>query len=145
MYGLAKFIWHVIVTFRDLLNVDRNALSLVPTATKYLAMTMLSLFWCLAFGLYVGELMFIGTSMLGHLALVTMVFVTWWIFQRLRATYFQPMTLMRHEFELLRDPARGPKCYDMTEQERVDAIMRLSRNVWNDPALAAQDQPTAIR
>jgi hypothetical protein len=143
MFGLIKFLWAVVVTFRDLLHVDRNALRTVPTPTKYLAMIMLSLFWCLAFGLYVGEQLFIATSMMGHIALVTMSFVTWWLFRHLHATYFRPMTLLRHEFELLRDPARGPKCYDMTEQERVDAIMRLSRNVWNDPALAAQDKTTA--
>jgi hypothetical protein len=133
MYGSLKFLVLVFKTFRDLLSVDRNALASVPTPTKYLAMIMLSCFWALAFGLYVGEVYFIGYSMMGHLALVTIAFVTWWTFKRLRQTYFKPMTLMRHEFELLRDPARFPKCYEMTDAEREQAVARL--NLGYDPKL----------
>lgn len=43
------------------------------------------------------------------------------------------MNKLRTAFELLRCPKRQPKCYEMTEQERKEAIMRLNRNVWNDP------------
>ncbi len=30
-----------------------------------------------------------------------------------------------HQYPLMRDPQRNPKCYEMTEQERLDAIKRL--------------------
>lgn len=126
MYGSIKFLLFVLSSFKDLLNVDRNELSTVPTETKFLAMIMLSLFWCLSFGLYAGELLFIGKSMAGHIALVTMAFVTWWIFKRVKQTYFKPMSFMRHEFELLRDPARFPKCYEMTDEEREQAALKLN-------------------
>ena len=46
----------------------------------------------------------------------------------------------RSSYDLLRCPQRLPKCYEMTDQEREAAIVRLNRNVWNDPALTEQDQ-----
>ena len=47
--------------------------------------------------------------------------------------------LFRDEYEVLRCPKRLPKCYDMTEEERQKAIMKLNRNVWNDHNLTKQD------
>ena len=46
----------------------------------------------------------------------------------------------RSAYDLLRCPKGSPKCYEMTEQERLDAIVRLNRNVWNDPQLAKLDR-----
>lgn len=50
------------------------------------------------------------------------------------------LPFFRSEYEALRAPDRTPKCYEMTEQEREAAVVRLNRNVWNDPKLAEQDQ-----
>jgi len=86
MFSVLKFIYIVFKAFPALLNVDRNALANVPNPTKYLAMIMLSCFWCLAFGLYIGELLTIGYNMLGHVAIVTMVFVTWYTFRSLNTS-----------------------------------------------------------
>ena len=122
MYGLLKFLILVIKTFRDLLNVDHNSLRSVPAPTKYLAMIMLSCFWALAFGLYIGEVYYIGYSMIGHIALITMAFVTWWTFRNLKRIHSRSM---RNSYELLRDPHRAPKCYEMTEEERTQASLRL--------------------
>ena len=36
---------------------------------------------------------------------------------------------MRNEYELLRDPQRQPKCYELTEQERQEALRRLEHTV----------------
>ena len=47
--------------------------------------------------------------------------------------------IFRTAYEVLRAPDRQPKCYDMTEQERATAIMRLNRNVWNDHQLTQLD------
>lgn len=123
MYGLLKFLMLVGSTFRDLLSVDRNALAAVPASYKYLVMIMLSCFWALAFGLYVGEVLFIGYSMIGHIALITMAFVTWYTFRNLKRIHSWSM---RGNYELLRDPARLPKCHEMTDEERVQAVIRLN-------------------
>ena len=34
---------------------------------------------------------------------------------------------MRNEYELLRCPKRLPKCYEMTEQERREAVRRTEQ------------------
>ena len=47
--------------------------------------------------------------------------------------------IFRSAYEILRSPDRQPKCYEMTESERSDAIMRLNRNIWNDPVLSKED------
>jgi len=42
--------------------------------------------------------------------------------------------------ETLRQPDRKPRCYEFTEQERLDKIREWNnRNVWNTPELAEQD------
>lgn len=46
----------------------------------------------------------------------------------------------RSAYDILRCPQRLPKCYEMTDQEREAAIVRLNRNVWNEPELTKQDQ-----
>lgn len=123
MYGLLKFLMLVGRTFRDLLSVDRNALASVPASYKYLVMIMLSCFWALAFGLYVGEVLFIGYSMIGHIALITMAFVTWYTFRNLKRIHSWSM---RSNYELLRDPARLSKCHEMTDEERIQAVIKLN-------------------
>lgn len=47
--------------------------------------------------------------------------------------------VFRTAYERYRSPDRQPKCYDMTEQERATAIMRLNRNVWNEYQLTQLD------
>lgn len=47
--------------------------------------------------------------------------------------------VFRGAYERFRAPDRQPKCYDMTEQERATAIMRLNRNVWNEHQLTQLD------
>lgn len=50
------------------------------------------------------------------------------------------MNLFRNAYEVLRCTERQPKCYEMTEAERKAAIVKLNRNVWNDPFLAQLDK-----
>lgn len=43
--------------------------------------------------------------------------------------------------ESLRQPDRNPRCYEMTDQERLDKIREWNnRNTWNDPALSFEDR-----
>lgn len=109
--------------FIGLLSVDRNALVRVPNETKYLAMIMLSCFWCLAFGLYMGELYFIGYNMIGHVLLITMCFVTWMTFRAYRTR--QTPYVKRGE-NFLRMPDRSSRCDDLSDERRLELAKNMS-------------------
>ena len=48
--------------------------------------------------------------------------------------------LFRRGVEALRQPDRLPRCYEMTEAERLAKIREWNnRNVWNTPELAEHD------
>jgi hypothetical protein len=50
------------------------------------------------------------------------------------------MFKLRRGIDTLRQPDRNPRCYEMTEQERLEKIREWNnRNVWNDPKLANKD------
>ena len=43
--------------------------------------------------------------------------------------------------EVLRQPDRNPRCYEMSDEERLAKIREWNaRNVWNDPTLSYEDQ-----
>jgi hypothetical protein len=51
------------------------------------------------------------------------------------------MNLFKRGIEMLRQPDRNPRCYELTEAERLAKIREWqARNVWNIPELAEQDQ-----
>ena len=120
MFSVLKFIYIVFKAFPALLNVVRNALANVPNPTKNLAMIMLSCFWCLAFGLYIGELLTIGYNMLGHVAIVTMVFVTWYTFRSLN-------TGNPRGANYLRMPDYSSRCDELTEEQRLASIAKADQ------------------
>jgi fatty acid desaturase len=113
MFGVMKFVRTLFLAYRDLLHIDRNALKAIPDQSKYLAMILLSCFWCLAFGIYFGELLVIGYNMLGHVALITMVFVTWLTFR-----HYQMINPLRSGVDYLRAPDRSSRCDEYTDEER---------------------------
>ena len=113
MFGVLEFFRALFLAYRDLLHVDRNALKAIPDQSKYLAMILLSCFWCLAFGIYFGELLAIGYNMLGHVALITMVFVTWLTFR-----HYQMINPLRSDADYLRAPDRSSRCDEYTDEER---------------------------
>ena len=113
MFGVLKFFRALFLAYRDLLHVDRNALKAFPDQSKYLAMILLSCFWCLAFGIYFGELLAIGYNMLGHVALITMVFMTWLTFR-----HYQMINPLRSGVDYLRAPDRSSRCDEYTHEER---------------------------
>lgn len=122
MFAFLKFIWIVCKNFKHLLNIDRNALANIPDYAKYYSMIILSCFWALAFGLYVGELFFIGYSMIGHIALITMAFVTWWTFRGYQErAKFKP----RQGDSWLRAPDRSARDDEMSDEQR----QQLSRTI----------------
>lgn len=118
MFSVLKFIWLVLKAFPALLNVDRNALAHVPDYAKYFTMILLSCFWCLAFGLYIGELLTIGYNMIGHIAVVTMVFVTWWTFRSLN--FGNPRGA-----DYLRMPDYSSRCDEYTDEQRKELAGKI--------------------
>ncbi|WP_291912291.1 hypothetical protein [Limnohabitans sp.] len=121
MFSLLKFFYLLFKSFPDLLNIDRNALKGVPDQTKYLSMILLSCFWCLAFGLYVGELVFIGYNMIGHVAVLTMAFVTWWTFKSLSLKNAASPTV-----NYLRMPDRSSRCDEYSPLQREQMAAKLA-------------------
>lgn len=119
MWGMFKFLIAVWRAAVQMMDPNRNALRHAPASIKYGASILLACLWCLAFGIYIGELWSIGYNMLGHVFIVTMVFVTWSVFQSISRKYPE-----RGLYDELRDPDRVPKCYEMTEQERLEALNR---------------------
>jgi len=53
-----------------------------PLEWKWLATNVLAFMWCVAFGITVGEYITIGYSIMGHVALITMCFGTYWFMRR---------------------------------------------------------------
>ena len=51
------------------------------------------------------------------------------------------LNMLRRGIDTLRQPDRNPRCYEMTEQERLDRVREWNnRNVWNTPELAEEDE-----
>lgn len=121
MFGLVKFLFAVYRAFVELINPNLNALKDAPPQIKYIASVLLACFWALAFSLWAGELYYLGYNVIGHVAVVSMTFATWLVFRHFRNTYSK-----RSEYDLLRDPARSPKCYDLTDEERSMASQKLT-------------------
>ena len=115
MWGLIKIFWALYKSGRGILNPNYNPMRHAPAEVKFLATVILACFWCLAFGLYIGELLTIGYNMLGHVAIVTMVFVTWYVFRSLNHTNARGA-------DYLRMPDYSSRCDEMTgEQRRASA------------------------
>ena len=68
----------------DILNPNKNGLRAAPPEYKFMISCVLAAFWCLAFGIYTAELLFIGYSIIGHIVLIFMIFVTWKVFSNVR-------------------------------------------------------------
>ena len=63
-----------------LLDGTRNALKHSPMEYKYLLSVLLAAMWCVAFGIYTFELLYIGYNIIGHWVIITAVFFTFFIF-----------------------------------------------------------------
>jgi hypothetical protein len=51
------------------------------------------------------------------------------------------MNIFRRGLEALRQPDRNPRCYELTDDERLNKIREWNnRNIWNDPSLIGEDK-----
>ena len=64
------------MTISQFLDPTWNALSSAHGEWKCTMSIILAGMWCLIFGIYTAELTFIGYNILGHIALITGIFVT---------------------------------------------------------------------
>jgi len=122
MFAILKFFWILTRASWDIMNPNLNPMRYASPYVRYVASILLGCFRSLAFCLYVGELMLIGHNMLGHIAIISMVFVTWYTFKHFRLTYGPHMAP-----PLMRDPTGAPKCYEMTETETQQAMHRADQ------------------
>lgn len=137
MFSVLKFMYILFRAFRNGLNPNLNSLRYAPVYLRYFTSIVLACFWCLAFGLYIGELLTIGYNMIGHIAIISMAFSTGFIMRLFRKTY-GPRDGTE---EYLRMPDRSSRCDEMTDEQRQTKVHEwYARNVWNDPELAQQDQ-----
>ena len=137
MFSVLKFIYILFKAFRNGLNPNLNSLRYAPAYIRYFTSIVLACFWCLAFGIYIGELLTIGYNMLGHIALISMAFSTGLVMRLFRKTYGPRDGTV----EYLRMPDRSARDDEMTDEQRQAKVHEwYARNVWNDPQLAAQDQ-----
>jgi hypothetical protein len=122
MFSVLKFIYILFCAGKDLLNPNINPLRHAPVHIKYFASILLGCFWSLAFGLYVGELLTIGYNMLGHIAIISMVFSTWAVFRSVETTY-RPRT----DVQWLRAPDHSSRCDELTEEQRLASVARADQ------------------
>jgi len=103
---------------RTLLDPNLNPLRHAPAFVRYLSTILLASFWCLAFGMYVGNIQNIGYNMMGHAAVISMAFVTWAAFKQVDRVYGPREGTQ----DWLRMPDRSSRCDEMTEEQRLDKI-----------------------
>ena len=118
MYSVLKFFYFVFQKGRHLIDPNLNPLRHAPSHIRYFAAVLLACFWCLAFGLYFGDFLLIGYNMMGHIAVISMGFITWTVFKQFDRIY-GPREGTR---EWLRMPDRSSRCDEMTEEQRLEKI-----------------------
>ena len=115
MPDITKFLSSLLRGIWGVLNPNLNPLRNAPVFLKYFVTILLALFWSLAFGLYTKQFLYISYNMLAHIAVISMGFITWYTFRYFSRTYPDPYPLMR-------DPNFSPKCYEMTDAEKQQAV-----------------------
>ncbi len=124
MFSVLKFFWFVIQALRrsgsDILNPNTNPLRHMPIHIRYFTSILIACFWCLAFGLFFGELLFIGYNMLGHIAIVSMVFATWVVFKASERLYGPGRGV-----NYLRQPDYSSRCDELTDEQREELAKKI--------------------
>ena len=121
MFSILKFIYILFRASRDVIDPNINPLRHAPAHIKYFASILLACFWCLAFGLYIGELFTIGYNMLGHIAIISMVFATWAVFTSMEKAY----SPRKGTVDYLRMPDRSSRCDELTDEQRRELAGRI--------------------
>lgn len=123
MFSVFKFFYFLFQKGHSLLNPNLNPLRHAPSHVRYFATIILACFWCLAFGLYFKDFFLIGYNMLGHIAVISMAFVTWGVFKQFDRFYGSRAGTE----EWLRTPDRGSRCDEMTDEQRLSKLKDLGK------------------
>ena len=123
MFSILKFFWLVSRSSWNIMNPNLNPLRHAPAHIKYFASIILGCFWSLAFGIYIGELFTIGYNMIGHIAIISMVFGTWAVF----STVGNTSGPRGGTVQWLRAPDHSSRCDELTEEQRLDAANRADK------------------
>jgi fatty acid desaturase len=108
---------------RSLLDPNLNPLRHAPALVRYFVTLLLAGFWCLVFGMYFGDIQNIVYNMVGHTAVISMVFVTWVVFKQSDRIYGPREGTQ----EWLRMPDRSSRCDEMTEDQRLEKVKELNK------------------
>lgn len=122
MYSILKFIYFLSGKGWSIINPNLNPLRHAPLYVRYFTTILLACFWCLAFGLYFKDFFLIGYNMLGHIAVISMAFVTWAVFKQFNRIYSPRVGTQ----DWLRMPDRSSRCDEMTEEQRLKKIKELN-------------------
>jgi hypothetical protein len=122
MYSILKFIYFLSGKGWSIINPNLNPLRHAPLYVRYFTTILLACFWCLAFGLYFKDFFLIGYNMLGHIAVISMAFITWAVFKQFDRIY-SPRAGTQ---DWLRMPDRSSRCDEMTEEQRLEKIKELN-------------------
>jgi len=114
MFSIFKFFYFIWRKGWSILNPSLNSMRNAPLHIKYFATILLGLFWSLAFCLYTAQFFYIGLNMVAHMAIISMIFITWITLKGFRRSY-------PDVYPLKRDPNFSPKCYEMTDLEKQQA------------------------
>ena len=123
MFSILKFFWLVSRSSWNIMNPHVNPLRHAPAHIKYFASILLGCFWSLAFGIYIGELLLIGYNMIGHIAIISMVFGTWAVFR----TAGNTSGPRGGTVQWLRAPDHSSRCDELTDEQRLDAVNRADK------------------
>jgi hypothetical protein len=121
MFSVLKFFWLVSRSSWNIINPNLNPLRHAPIYIRYFLSILLGCFWSLAFGLYIGELLTIGYNMLGHIAIISMVFATWAVFKQVEKTYAP----RQGSVDYLRMPDYSSRCDELTDEQRKELSTRI--------------------
>ena len=123
MYSVLKFFYFLMSKGVSVLNPNLNPLRHAPAHIRYFATILLACFWCLAFGLYFKEFLVIGYNMIGHIAVISMAFVTCTVFKQFDRVYGRKNGTQ----DWLRMPDRSSRCDEMTDEQRVVKVNNLRK------------------
>jgi hypothetical protein len=121
MSSVLNLISFMLQKLRSLLDPNLNPLRHAPPLVRYFATILLATFWCLAFGMYVGDFQSVGYNMMGHIAIISMAFITWTVFKQSNRIYGPREGTQ----EWLRMPDRSSRCDEMSEEQRLEKIKEL--------------------
>jgi hypothetical protein len=123
MFGLLKLFYHLFNSGFKLLNPNTNPLKYAPFQVKFIASILLACFWCLAFGLYFKKFQGIGYNMFGHIAVISMVFVTWGVFKLSKNIYGPRQGTQSY----LRTPDFASRCDELSDEQRLSLTSTLNK------------------